>query len=292
MATRATQPGFVPGSPGRSPEEDPFRKSALGSLALHAAVIGALVITGLILAHIHGAAWGNRSDTQGAIQATMVSSAPAIPLPQEQKPTDQVLATQTPSPAPAPPAPKAAKAEAQDSIPIPVKQPVKTKLEPKKQVEQAKPLKVPVQHVPITPAPLHPEQVRPTNRANYGEAAPAAVPKSMAQATPAAQVNVQGGNFGAMYPWYVDKIKRMTAANWYKQEVDPGTQVGARVFVTFTVHRDGSPTNVGVQQSSGSPTLDSSCLRAVQRTDTYGPLPPGYAGSTLLVQYYCEQSGR
>ena len=288
MAARATQAEFTPRNPG----EDPFRKSALGSLALHAAVVAALVISALVIAHIHGNAWGNQSDTQGAIQATMVSSAPAIPLPQEQKPTDQVLATQTPSPAPAPPAPRATRAEDQDAIPIPDKQPVKTKLEPRKQVEQEKPLKVPVQHVPITKAPLHPEQVRPTNRANFGEASPAAVPRSMAQATPASQVNVQGGNFGAMFPWYVDKIKRMTAQNWYKQEVDPGTQSGARVFVTFTVHRDGSPTDVHVQQSSGSPTLDSSCVRAVQRTDSYGPLPGGYNGSTLLVQYYCEQSGR
>ena len=281
--------------PLRSPEiqfdQDPFRKPALGSLLLHVAVFGSLFITALVIAHIHGNAWGNRSDTQGAIQATMVASAPAIPLPQEQKPTDQVLATQTPSPAPAPPAPKAPAAQAQDSIPIPVKQPEKAKLEPKKQVEQQKPLKVPIQHVPLVPAPLHP-QVRPTNRANYGEAAPAAVPKSMAQAQPSAQVNVQGGNFGAMYPWYVDLIKRRTAQNWYKQEVDPGTPQGARVYVTFTVHRDGSPNEVRVQQSSGSPTLDSSCVRAVQRVDTYGPLPSGYNGSTLLVQYYCEQSGR
>ena len=277
----------------RSPEihfdQDPFGKPALGSVLLHAGVFGALLL--LAVLHLHGNAWGNRNDTQGAIQATMVSSAPAIPLPRDEQPTKEVLATQTPSPAPAPPAPKAERAEAQDSIPIPVTQPVKPKIEPKKQAEQPKPLKTPVQHVPLVPA-SQLNQPRPTNRANYGEAAPAAVPRSMAQATPAAQVNVQGGNFGAMFPWYVDLIKRRTAQNWYKQEVDPGTREGARVYLTFVVHRDGSPSQVQVQQSSGSPTLDSSCVRAVQRVDSYGPLPSGYTGSTLLVQYYCEQSGR
>ncbi len=272
-------------------DQDPFRKPALGSLLLHAVVFGSLILYAVVVAHIHGNAWGNRSDTQGAIQATMVASAPAIPLPREETPSKDVLATETPSPAPAPPAPKAARSEAQDSIPIPVKQPEKTKLEPKKQVEETKPLKVPVQHVPLVPASqLH--QAQPTNRANYGEAAPAAVPRSMAQATPSAQVSVQGGNFGAMFPWYVDLIKRRTAQNWYKQEVDPSTREGARVYLTFSVRRDGSPTGVSVQQTSGSPTLDSSCVRAVQRTDSYGPLPSGYTGSTLLVQYYCEQSGR
>ncbi len=272
-------------------DRDPFKRPALGSLLLHVAIFGSLILYAVIVAHIHGNAWGNRSDTQGAIQATMVSSAPAIPLPRDEQPTKEVLATQTPSPAPAPPAPKASRAEEQDSIPIPTKQPVKPKLEPKKQAEQQKPVKVPVQHVPLVPA-SQLSQTRPTNRANYGEAAPAAVPRSMAQATPAAQVNVQGGNFGAMFPWYVDLIKRRTAQNWYKQEVDPSTREGARVYLTFVVHRDGSPAQVQVQQSSGSPTLDSSCTRAVQRVDSYGPLPSGYTGSTLLVQYYCEQSGR
>jgi protein TonB len=286
MALRALQPGN--GEP--SFNQDPFRKQALGSLALHAAIVGSLLLYAVIAAHIHGNSWGDRSDTQGAIQATMVASAPAIPLPQDQKPTDQVLATQTPSPAPAPPAPKAAAAQAQDSLAIAARQVVK--LQPKKQVAQEKLVKVPIQHVPLVPAPLHPEQVHPTNRANYGEAAPAAIPRSMAQATPAPQVNVQGGNFGAMFPWYVNFIKQRTAQNWYKQEVDPSTPNGARVYLTFVIHRDGSPSEVRVQQSSNSPTLDSSCVRAVQRVDTYGSLPSGYTGSTLLVQYYCEQSGR
>ncbi len=147
-----------------------------------------------------------------------------------------------------------------------------------------------MQHVPLIPPSQARAQLQPQRRATFGEAAPAAIPRSSAQAAPATQVNVQGGNFGAMFPWYVDLIKRRTASNWYKQEVDPSTPNGARVFVVFTVHRDGSPSNVQVERSSGSPTLDSSCVRAVQRTDTYGPLPSGYSGSTLLVQYYCEQS--
>ncbi len=286
MALRSPEIDF-----GRSyRQSEPLGKPALGSLLLHAGVFASLFLAALLIAHIHGNAWGNRSDTQGAIQATMVSAAPAIPLPRDEQPTKEVLATETPSPAPAPPAPKAAQADAADSIPIASKQ--AARIEPKKQVEQPKPLRVPVQHVPLVPAPPHAEQIRSNNRATYGEAAPAAVPRSLAQASPAQQVNVQGGNFGALFPWYVDLIKRRTAQNWYKQEVDPGTRDGARVYLTFTVHRDGSPSNVSVQQSSGSPTLDSSCVRAVERTDTYGPLPGGYSGSTLLVQYYCEQSGR
>jgi protein TonB len=282
MALRAPQLDF---------EDDPWGKPALGSLALHAGIFVALVLYAVILAHIHGSAWGQRSDTAGAIQATMVSSAPAIPLPQTETPKpDQVLATETPSQAPAPPAPKAQKADAQDSIAIPVKQKVKTKLEPKKQVEQTKEMKVPERHVRMVPAPTQPQQVQLQHRAAYG-ATQAYTPKSMAQAQPAAQVQVQGGNFGAMYGWYVDKIRRLTAQNWYLQEVSAGTPVGAKVYLTFRLDRGGAPSDVRVQQSSGSPTLDSTCVQAVERVQSYGPLPSGYNGSSLLVQYYCEKPG-
>ena len=274
-------------------DQEPIGKPTLGSIVLHVAIFGSLVVYAVIQAHIHGNAWGNNRDVQGAIQATMVTSAPAIPLPQDQKPTDNVLATETPSPAPTPPAPKTEETDVQDSIPIPEKQPLKTKLTPKKQVEQKQEVKQPIQHVPLVPAPLHPQQQVKPDRAYMGEQTAAAIPRSMTQqAAPAAQVNVQGGNFGSMYPWYVDLIKRRTAQNWYLQEVDPGTPPSSRVYITFQLSRTGAPSQVQVQKSSGSPTLDSSCLRAVQRVDSYGPLPNGYNGSSLLVQYYCEKPGR
>ena len=46
--------------------------------------------------------------------------------------------------------------------------------------------------------------------------------------------------------------------------------------------------DVRLDRSSGSPTLDNSCMRAAQRVSTFGPLPSGYNESTLLVSYYCE----
>jgi protein TonB len=46
--------------------------------------------------------------------------------------------------------------------------------------------------------------------------------------------------------------------------------------------------NLRLDQSSGSPTLDKSCERGVQRVDTFGNLPPAYNQSTLNVGYYCE----
>ena len=78
------------------------------------------------------------------------------------------------------------------------------------------------------------------------------------------------------------------ADNWNKAQVDPRTPKGTRVYLVFAIHRDGTPSNLQLDRSSGSPTLDISCERAVQRVDTFGNLPPAYNQSTLKVSYYCE----
>jgi len=254
-------------------ERESFGAPIAGSLLLHVLVIIAVTVFAYMAGRIHGSSWGS-DQAPGAIQATLVSSAPTIPLPQVAPPTPNVLATEQPSPAPAPPQPEAVPIPQPDAIPIPVKQPEK-KAPEKKQAQ---------------PSPKHAQPTPQQNRANFGEAPPTQIPHSSAgnpgQNNP---VNVNGGDFGSRFPWYVDVIRRKTAQNWLQREVAPETPAGARVYLSFVVSRDGSPSQVRIAQSSGSPTLDSSCLRAVQRVDTYGPLPPGYNGSTLSVSYYCEE---
>jgi periplasmic protein TonB len=254
-------------------EHERFGAPMAGSFLLHGFVIAAVTVAAYLVGHFHGAEWGN-DRAPGAIQATLVSSAPTIPLPQDTPPTPNVLATEQPSPAPAPPQPKAAPVPQPDAIPIPVKKPEKKM--PEKKQEQ--------------PSPKHAQPQPQQNRAHYGEAPATQIPHSLA-GNPGENnpVNVNGGDFGSRFPWYVDVIRRKTAQNWLQREVAPGTPAGARVFLSFVISRDGSPSQVRIAQPSGSPTLDSSCLRAVQRVDTYGPLPPGYNGSTLSVSYYCEE---
>src|SRR5579883_382501 len=104
-------------------EPDRLGGPAIGSLMLHVGIVGAIALYVLLLGHFHGGIWGNNESAPGAIQATLVSSAPTIPLPSENKPTENVLATQTPSQAPALPAPeKTVQSFPLDAIPIPEKQ--------------------------------------------------------------------------------------------------------------------------------------------------------------------------
>ncbi len=273
------------------PGRDNFGKFTAGSAALHLGIAATFAAYAFIHGHLRHESWG-ANQTQGAIQATLVSNAPAIPLPQDQPPSPSVLATETPSPAPAPaaPQPKASQQPEPDAIPIPLKQ---SKPAPPQKMAQNQPPPKPQPRQPTDsrasryPSPVQPRQ----NTAQYGEAAPQTSRSLNTNQGPNNPVNVKGGDFGSQFPYYVDIIKRTVARNWYQQEVQPGTPAGARVYLNFSVSRDGSPSNVRVETSSGSASLDTSCLRAVQRVETFGPLPNGYNQGSISVEYYCEYSG-
>jgi protein TonB len=282
----------VPQSAQLDRDPDNFGKYTARSLALHLAVVASIALYAFIHAHLRRNSWG-ANETQGAIEATLVSNAPAIPLPQDLPPTPSVLATPTPSVAPAPAAeqPKAAPKPEPDAIPIPVKQPPKP--QPQKKAAQSQPPPKPQPRQPLdSRANRYPSPVpTPRDRATYGEAAPQTRSSMSPNQGPSNPVNVKGGDFGSQFPYYVDIIRRTVARNWYQQEVQPSTAAGTKVFLNFTVSRDGSPGNIRVEAPSGSPTLDTSCLRAVQRVDTFGPLPSGYNQGSISVEYYCEYSG-
>jgi len=97
-----------------------------------------------------------------------------------------------------------------------------------------------------------------------------------------------GGDFGTRFAWYVRVIQQKVSDNWLKYEVDPRITTAQRVYITFDVARDGHPSNVRVEQSSGVPSLDISATRALQRIDTFGPLPPDYSGSKISVEYWFD----
>ena len=64
----------------------------------------------------------------------------------------------------------------------------------------------------------------------------------------------------------------------------PGTSIVSLVGVL----RNGDATNIEVEQSSGVPSLDISAVRALQRIDTFGPLPPDYPGGKISVEYWFD----
>jgi protein TonB len=244
---------------------EPMAGPAAGSLLLHGGLVGCLLAYGLVAGLFHHNEWGNQG-LGGAIQVNMTN---ALPLPSDQPLNQNVLATETPSQAPAEPAPKVKQAVDESALAISGKQ------------------KKPEQKTTRKTVQIQPE---PENLARYGEQAGSSMARSLPrqQGYTSGQTTVSDSDFGARFGWYVDAMNRRMGSSLYRQEVDPHTPKGARAYIQFAIHRDGSLSNVQLSQTSGSPTLDRSCLRAAQRVDTFGSLPPQYNQSTVMTSYYCE----
>jgi periplasmic protein TonB len=208
---------------------------------------------------------------QGSIQANLVNSAPSIPLPSITPPTPNVLATQTPSPAPAPPTKEVIPITPPDAIPLVARKP---KLRPAEKPHEA--------------SPQHAQPLNQPNRANYGEAPAANLTHANNNGpTSNTPVQVQGGDFAARFPWYVDKITRLVSQNWYRYQIDQSTRWGTQVSVIFTIERDGSVsfTSIEIPEPSSSSTLNKTAREAVQRVGSFGPLPDQYTGRSVSVEY-------
>lgn len=244
-------------------QDDKFGRGIAGAIALHV-LLAVVFVSVALFGHHSSSHWGENASSVGAIQASMVSS---IPLPQKFKPVDKsVLAPDNVSPAPAPP-PKEA------TIPPPRPTDILVKAKPQ-----------PTKLGPITqPAPpKHPQPAPPSPKAQTGESA-TQLPESITQMkNGTATATVQDRTFGNRYAYYVQIVSQKVAQNWYTTEADPHASQGKHTIIVFDIERDGTPANVRILNKSGSPSLDTSALRALQRVDGFGPLP---AGNQITVEY-------
>lgn len=241
-----------------------FRGNFAGSLLLHG-LIGGVIVGWAYFFHAHSINWGQSASNAGAIQATMVSS---LPLPPTQRALDTgVLTSEAPSPAPVTAKERTAPPPAPNEVAIPEKtKPIKT---------AEKPTPAPPKHVqPVTPPPT---------KAVTGETAGIRIAQATLEVkNGTASVSVQDRTFGDRFAYYVNIVNSKVAQNWLTAEADPRTSMGKSATVTFDIDREGVPSNIHVSTPSGSPSLDSSAVRAVQRVDGFGPLPQG---DRITVEY-------
>lgn len=201
---------------------------------------------------------------------TLVSN---IPLPANPVETKSVLATESKGLSESKPQ---AHVEEPTAIPIPDRN-TKRKPLPQPSATQRKPQPQPVQEA--------------NNVVPFGEGGPASGPYSLFSAGAAKGgfgFTGGGGDFGSRYAYYVRGINERVSENWLKYEVDPRIQNANRAYVTFDIDRGGHPSHVQIEQSSGVPSLDESALRAVQRVDSFGPLPSDYSGSKVSVEFWFD----
>jgi periplasmic protein TonB len=249
-------------------EHDSWGRALSWSAGFHIAVTAIILIYPYVFGGSSGQGWGAGGGGE-AMGVTLVSS---VPLPTTPAQTQNVLANESKGVTKS--EPKVEEKEP-DAIEIQGKN---TKIKPKKPPAPTK----------AKPQPVPEEE---TNQVAFGEGGPVSGPYGSFAAGGAKGgfgVTGSGGDFGTKYGWYVQVIQRKVSENWLKYEVDPRVSNAQRVYITFDVARDGHPFNVQVEQSSGVPSLDQSATRALQRIDTFGPLPPDYSGGKISVEYWFD----
>src|SRR5271170_1062611 len=248
-------------------EHDNWFRNLAWSVGLHIAVAGSIILYAVVWHGSGGSNWGAGGGGD-AMGVTLVSS---VPLPASAVQTQNVLANESKGLTQSLPKTEEKEPEA---IPIPDKN-AKIKPKPRSSAQQ-KP---------------KPEEEEASNVVPFGEGGPVSGPYGNFNAGGAKGgfgFTGGGGDFGSRYAWYVRVVQQKVSENWLKYEVDPGIVDARRVYVTFDITRSGEPSHVEVEQSSGVPSLDRSAVQALQRIDTFGPLPPDYSEGKVSVEFWFD----
>jgi protein TonB len=243
---------------------DKFNRGLTGAIVLHL-VLGAGIVAYTLFAHLlHGPHWGESISQSGSIEASMVS---AIPLPPKAPPVkDSVLASEDVTKVPAP-TPKVATQPPPKPNEVLIKGKTPEKAVPK-----------PTTVIP----PKHPQPTPDTRKANSGDAA-TQLPQSISQLkNGTSTVTVQDRVFGTRYAYYLQLVGRIVNQNYNPNEADSRASQGKSVTVLFNIERDGTVSDLHIETRSGSTSLDSAAMRAIQHIDSFGPLP---AGDHITIEY-------
>jgi protein TonB len=260
------------------------------SATMHAALLACLVFLPAVLSR-SGEDWGSNGNGGASGEAISAHLVGGIPLPPHAhaKP-ENVLANESKGLSQSIPAPAAK--EDEHAIAIPDRQSkVKAAREKAAVANQDRDIarRKPTVATPSREQPR--EMAKVDNTVPFGAGGPVAGPYTTFQ-----NGNTAGGlkfgeggtgSFGSRFGWYTDVVARKVHQAW-EAEVNPSVSSAKRVYILFDISRSGTPSNVRIEQSSGVPSLDLSAVRALQRIDTFGPLPQGYNGSYVSVEFWFD----
>jgi periplasmic protein TonB len=250
-------------------EHERWGRNLAWSAALHGGFVLFVIVYAWIAGGGHGSNWG-AGGGGSAMGVTLVSN---VPLPANPVQTQNVLATESKGLSQSKPP---ARVEEPTAIPIPEKN-ARRKPAPQPTATQRKPQPQP--------------QEEASNVVPFGENGPVSGPYAMFNAGAAKGgfgVTGSGGDFASKYAWYVRALNQRISENWLRYQVDPRIQSANRVYVTFDIDRNGHPSHVQIEQSSGVPSLDMSAVQAIQRINSFEPLPTDYFGSKVSVEFWFD----
>jgi periplasmic protein TonB len=267
-------------------QDDTLKRFVTYSVFLHCA-LGVLLVFSSVFSR-SGENWGGPG---GSVSVGLVGSVPAIPLPQPEVESPNRVVDNTKGLFKAEPKPPEV---APDAVPIPKFLDNKIpRIKKPKETESA--MAPPPKYVTRPSKVLENKTPPPPNAVPYGAGGAPQIPAtsfSMGNTgTTAAGMSFggsQGGDFGSRFPWYVQAVQRRVSSNWLESTVDPSVAYAPRVIVTFTILQNGTVTNIQIEQSSNIYTVDNSAVRAIQASSPLQPLPPGYSGSNVNVEFWFD----
>jgi protein TonB len=244
-------------------------KVPLAWSALMHVVLGTLLVISTLRSH-RGEIWGGAGG--GAITVGLVGSLPGVPLPRPDVTTTSRVVDQSKGLYREEPKPPESKADAAELPEFERNKPPKYVSRPSKVLED-----------PTPP---------PQGAIPYGQGGTPSLPYtqfSMGGGTEGALgFSGPGGAFAERYPWYVEAVRRKISSNWLYSTIDPRVHWAPRVVVTFQILRNGSIVNIEVLRSSGNESVDRSAVRAILSSNPVEPLPTGYAGSYVQVEFWFD----
>jgi periplasmic protein TonB len=267
-------------------QDDTLKRFVTYSFFLHCA-LGVLLVFSSVLSQ-PGENWGGPG---GSVSVGLVGSVPAIPLPQPEVESPNRVVDNTKGLFKAEPKPPEI---APDAVPIPKFLNSKIpRIKKPKEAESA--MAPPPKYVTRPSKVLENKTPPPPNAVPYGAGGAPQIPAtSFAMGntgTTAAGMSfggAQGGDFGSRFPWYVQAVQRRVSSNWLESTVDPSVAYAPRVVVTFTILRNGTVANIQIEQSSNIYSVDNSAVRAIQSSSPLQPLPAGYSGSSVNVEFWFD----
>jgi len=261
---------YSPAHPGA----DTLKKPLVWSVGLHAILFSSLLASSLFTNR--GDSWGGPGG-DNAVTVGLVGKLPAIPLPRPEAVTTSRVVDESKGLYKAEPKPK------------PVEPPT-----PAEKIPEFKKEKAPHYITPPSKV-LEDKTTPPPNAVPYGQGGAPALPYSQFTVGGATQggmgfsgPGVGGGDFSGRFPSYVDAVRNRISSNWLQSTVDPSVRWAPRANYTFQIMRDGTVANVQLLQSSGNRSVDNSALRAILSSSPVSPLPSGYSGSSVTVEFWFE----
>ncbi len=103
----------------------------------------------------------------------------------------------------------------------------------------------------------------------------------------------QGGLVGmdgldTRFSWYLDLVVKRISAVWQEPYLDSRFGKTYTVTVYFVIHRNGSLSDVRVEETSGVDMLDLSAVRSIREAAPLPPLPQDFRGDQLGVHFWFE----